>query len=101
MTSKQTSYIDHEVINEHQETIGTVTDVLYDDTDNEPKWLVVKPGVLQAERYVPIERSYETDDGNIVVPFDKKWIKAAPKASDHIMSPDVEHEAAEHYDVET
>lgn len=101
MTKEHTHYIDHEVVNEDLETIGTVTDVLYDDGADEPKWLVVKPGVLQAERYVPIERSYESDDGHIVVPFDKRWIKAAPKAGDHIMSDAVKQAASEHYDVAT
>ncbi len=100
MADEHTNYIHHEVINQNLDTIGTVTDVLYDDDANEPRWLVVKPGILQAERYVPIERSYEDDDGNIVVPFDKRWIKSAPKAGDHILTAEVEEEAAEHYDGE-
>lgn len=100
MSNDRISYIDHEVVNQDQETVGTVTDVLYDDEDREPKWLVVKPGALQSERYVPIERSYASDDGSIVVPFDKKRIKAAPKAGDHVLTADVEQKIAEHYDVE-
>ncbi len=99
MTNETIHYIDHHVINQDEQTIGTVTDVLYDDVTNEPKWLVVKPGMLQAERYVPIESSYTTDNGDVVVPFDKKWIKSAPKAGDHILTADVEVEAKRHYDV--
>ncbi len=99
MPQEHPNYIDHEVINENQETLGTVTDVLYDDGDNEPKWLVVKPGLLQAERFVPIERSYQTEDGSVVVPFDKRWLKAAPKAGNHVLTPDVAAEVAGHYDV--
>lgn len=99
MTNTKISYLDHEVINEDHKTVGKVTDVLYEHADTEPKWLVVKPGLMQAERIVPIERSYVTEDGNIVVPFDKKWIKSGPKAGDHVMTADTEHEAAEHYDV--
>ena len=100
-TEERISYIDHEVTNQEHESIGTVTDVLYDDENNEPKWLVVKPGALQAERIVPIEGSYEDSDGNVVVPFDKKWIKAAPKpGGDHVLSTETEDEASEHYDVD-
>jgi hypothetical protein len=93
------NYVDHRVISEHHETIGTVTDVLYHDDTSEPKWLIVKPGLLQAERYVPLEGSYEAEDGRIVVPFDKRWVKAAPKAGDHVLTADVEADVAYHYDV--
>lgn len=99
--NQRTEYLGHDVINEKSETLGTVTDVLYDNGANEPKWLVVKPGLLQAERIVPIERSYGTDDGHVVVPFEKKWVKSAPKAGDHVLSDDVEAEAAQHYGIRT
>ncbi len=101
MTNEQKSYVGHDMTNQDGDSIGKITDVLYDDDDNEPKWLVVKPGLLQSERYVPIERSYETADGHIVVPFDKKWIQAAPKAGDHVMTAQVAGEAAGHYDLQT
>jgi hypothetical protein len=97
MTSERVHYLDLEVISDGLETIGTVTDVLYNE--DEPKWLVVKPGVLRSERYVPVQGSYETQDGHICVPFDKRWIKSAPKARDHVMSDEVEHRAAAHYQV--
>ncbi len=100
MGHEQTRYVDHVVVNQDLETIGTVTDVLYDDGAGAPKWLIVKPGAFQAERFVPTAGSYTTDDGNIVVPFEKRWVKAAPKAGDHIMTSDVEDEATQHYDVE-
>lgn len=99
MTHHHANFSGHHVTNPHQERIGTVTDVVYDHAGDEPRWLVVKLGLLQAERFVPIEGSYETEDGNIVVPFDKKWIKSAPTARTHVMSKEIEHEAAEHYDM--
>lgn len=99
MSNERKNYIKREVINEDLETVGTVTDVIYGD-EEEPTWLVVKPGPLQAERYVPIEGSYVADDGNVVVPFEKRWIKAAPKAGDHVLTRDVEVQAADHYDVD-
>ena len=98
--SRQTEYVGHDVINDQEQKIGTITDVLFDDTTNQPKWLVVNPGVLQAERIVPIEGSYETADGDVVVPYDKKWIKSGPRAGDHVMTKDVTEEAAGHYDIE-
>lgn len=97
MTNEHRSYVGHGVTTPDRETIGKITDVLYDDGDNEPKWLVVKPGLLQSERYVPIERSSETADGDVVVPFDKKRIQSAPKAGDHVMTTKVSNEAADHY----
>ena len=101
MSDERISYVDHEVVDEQHNTVGKITDVLYDDDETEPKWLVVKPGPLSKERYVPIEGSYESEDGDIVVPFDKKWVKQAPKASgDHVLDHDTEADAAEHYDVE-
>ena len=98
--SRQPEYVGHDVINDQEQKIGTITDVLFDDTTNRPKWLVVNPGVLQAERIVPIEGSYETADGDVVVPYDKKWIKSGPRAGDHVMTKDVTEEAAGHYDIE-
>ncbi len=71
MTKERISYVDHEVVDENHNTVGKVTDVIYGDDETAPQWLVVKPGVLAKERYVPIEGSYESDEGNIVVPFDK------------------------------
>ncbi len=100
MSTEHVSYVGHEVIDDDLNTVGVITDVLYDDGENEPKWLVVKPGLLQSERFVPIEGSYESAAGNVVVPFDKQWVKAAPKASgDHVLTADIEHEAAAHYDL--
>lgn len=102
MTNQRISYLDHEVVDEQHNTVGKVTDVLYDDADVEPEWLVVKPGVMQAERLMPIERSYTTDDGNIVVPFDKRLLKSAPKAGgDHVLTGRDKREAEAHYGVGT
>jgi len=94
------TYVEHEVIDLNDNVIGTVVDVLFNDADGEPEWLVVKPGLLQAERYVPIEGSYPSVEGNIVVPFDKRLVKAAPKAGgDHLITPEVEEELENYYGV--
>ncbi|MEP1124067.1 MAG: PRC-barrel domain-containing protein [Ilumatobacter sp.] len=92
------SYTGHEVIGSDGETVGKVTDVVYDDTTNQPTWLVVKPGFLRAEHYAPVEGSYTTEDGNIVLPFDKQWLKAAPVASgDHVMDSGLQRDLVHHY----
>ncbi len=92
------SYTGHEVIGADGETVGKVTDVVYDDTSNRPTWLIVKPGLLRAEHYVPVEGSYTTEDGDVVLPFDKQWVKSAPTASgDHVMDSGLERELLAHY----
>jgi hypothetical protein len=60
--------------------IGSVIDVVYDRRGVEPEYLIVDPGILRSPRYVPVSGSYDTIDGEIVVAWDKHWIKVAPKA---------------------
>lgn len=98
----EATYTGHEVIDEHGEAVGTVSDVFYDDRTNKPQWLVVDPGVLRKERLVPIDGSYETDEGKLMIPFDKKWIKQAPPVDgDHYPDQATRQHAAQHFDVET
>ncbi len=99
MDTQRPSYVGHDVIDEQRSTIGKVTDVLFDPMSDHPKWLVVNPGILQAERLVPVQGSYDTVAGDIVVPFDRKWVKGAPKAGDHVLTGDIEARAAQHYDL--
>jgi sporulation protein YlmC with PRC-barrel domain len=91
------AYTGHQVVDEHGEHIGHITDVIYDDPTAEvigdplvpptPTWLVVDPGLLRAAHYVPVAGSYRSVNGDIVVPWDKEWIKSAPKArGDHLLS---------------
>lgn len=100
------AYTGHDVVDERQNKIGTIIDVVYDDaTDparagaaDEPTWLVVDPGLLQAAHYVPVAGSYRSDDGVVVVPWDKAWVKSAPKAKrDHVPSHDARTELRAHY----
>lgn len=96
------SYTGHDVIGSDGESIGKVTDVIYDDGSNDPAWLVVKSGLLRSEHYAPVEGSYTTDDGSIVVPFDKQWVKAAPTATGaHVMDSTLQHELTGHYGTPT
>ena len=99
------TYTGHHVIDEHGHDIGRVADVIYtdptttDDGSMVPHWLVVDPGVLRAAHYVPVDGSYVTEDGQVVVPWDKNWIKSAPKANgDHVLTNDQITELEQHYE---
>ena len=96
---KSETYTGHDVIDQTGEHLGQVTDVIYEATDETtPAWLVVKPGVMRAAHYVPVEGSYTTDEGNLVIPFDKQWLKSAPKATgDHVIDAETRAELISHY----
>ncbi|MGZ8765301.1 MAG: PRC-barrel domain-containing protein [Acidimicrobiia bacterium] len=94
------AYVGLDVQDENGETIGSVSDVVYDESTQQPQWLVVNPGTLRADHFVPAEGSYTTDDGNLVVAYTKQMVKDAPKASgDHVITHDVDHELREYYTV--
>ncbi|MDQ1425438.1 MAG: hypothetical protein QOD72_2936 [Acidimicrobiaceae bacterium] len=92
---------DRKVIDDHFETVGTVTDVLYDSEQAmEPRWAIVKTGMIAGERPAPLEGAYVADSGDLVVPFDRTTIKHAPKIPrDHVLTRQDEVEIAEYYDV--
>lgn len=98
------TYTGHDVVDEHGNGVGRVVDVIYtdparsDDGSMVPNWLVVDPGPLRAAHYVPINGSYVTGTGQVVVPWDKRWIKSAPKANgDHLLTDDQVAELEQHY----
>lgn len=87
-----------QVIDPKGQPVGKVKDVVYDGSDNAPTWLVVKPGLLQAEHYVPVRGAYRTDTDNVVVPFDRQMVKSAPKAaSDHVVTSEQRALLVQHY----
>ncbi len=96
---KSERYTGHEVIDPNGNKLGEVSDVIYDDDSDEPTWIVIKPGALRAEHYAPIEGSYTTDEGRVVIPFEKSWLKKAPKATgDHVLDAETERELEKHYE---
>jgi len=107
MTGHSTSrptYTGHHVLDERGDDIGRVVDVIYTDPDTSddgsmiPHWLVVNPGLLRASHYVPIEGSYISDDGAVVIPWDKRRVKSAPKATgEHLLSHFQISELERHY----
>ncbi len=81
-----TTYTGHRVVDQHGDSVGTVSDVFYDDARNEPTWLVIDPGLLRKERLIPVDGTYSSDDGTIIVPYDRTSIRHAP-AVDHAHAP--------------
>ena len=89
----------HPVFDQHHDKVGTVSDVVYDDT-GEPKWAIVDPGPLRPEKFVPVEGAYTTNEGDFVLPYDKSQVKSSPKASrDHVLDPEAERELTRHYEL--
>lgn len=97
-TEPHTDFAGHPVIDEHGARLGAVTDVVYDVADRAPEYLVVDPGVFRKPHYVPVEGSYRSVDGDIVVPWAKSWFKLAPAASSsHVLSSSDRHVLEAHY----
>lgn len=100
-------FVGHAVVDEHDQRIGTVVDVAYDDAprgagspSESPSWLVVDPGRFRAPHWVPVAGSYRSSAGSIVVPWDRELVKHAPKATDdHLMTPTLERQLAAHYEL--
>ena len=89
----------HAVLDDHHMKVGTVSDVVYDDAGT-PRWAVVNPGPLRSEKFVPVEGSYMTESGEIVIPYGKDQVKSAPKAPrDHVLDSRTERTLEGHYEV--
>jgi hypothetical protein len=90
------AYRGHRVVDDHHRPIGKVTDVIYDEAGI-AKWAVVSPGVFRAEHFLPLDNTYLSLEGNLVVRFDRRTVSRSPKAErDHVLSPITER-ALEHY----
>jgi hypothetical protein len=90
----------HPVVDTRMAPIGKVTDVLYDQTEMQPRWAIVKVGMLGGEHFVPLHDAYVDGEGRVVIPFDKVSVKRAPKVnSDHVLTPDAERELRDYYGI--
>ena len=91
-------YTGRRVFDAHGLTLGTVTDVVYADGEYEPQYLVVDPGMLRRSHYVPTAGAARTDDGDIVVAWDREWVRLSPPASGRpTLSGRRRHDLAVHY----
>ncbi len=86
------------LVDENGAEVGQVKDVIYDSTETEPAWLVVKAGLLRGEHVVPADGAWQKDEGQVVVPFPAEVIKAAPKAGKHhVITKEQQAQLVEHY----
>jgi hypothetical protein len=61
-------------------TIGTATDVIFDDIDLQPRWLVVRYGSLRHHHTaIPYDRTYVSDDGSVVAEPGREIVMHAPR----------------------
>lgn len=90
---------DREVIDRAGEKVGKVTDVIFDEAELErPAWLVVNPGLLKAEHYVPAVGAVPEGDDRVVIPYDVDLVKSSPKATnDHTMTNVIREVLRDHY----
>ena len=95
--SHEPTFVGSTVLDERGETIGTVRDVVFEEANITPTWLVVKPGTFRAEHYVPARDAYRTVDDDVVVPYDKDTVIHAPKARGHVVSHENREKLLEHY----
>ena len=88
------------VVDERGAAVGTVTGVVREDGRGEPEWLIVDSRWRRSERYVPVAGSWPSSNGDLVIPFDRSWVAAAPRT--RAGRADVDHRLrrrlAAHYD---
>jgi hypothetical protein len=97
--SSTIQYRGSDVLDPEQRLIGTIDDVVYDDQGH-PMWAVVQLGLMKSAHYVPVASGYLAETGKFVVPYDKRTVKAAPKARrDHVLDRSVETQLIRHYEL--
>ena len=98
MSTRNAWFSDRVVVDSTGEKLGKVSDVLFDDIEDNPSWLVVNPGLFKAEHYVPAEGAYLDDEDHVVIPYDADTVLSSPKAtSDHVVSTAARAVLRDHY----
>lgn len=93
------SYRGHDVVDPAHRLIGTISDVVYDE-GGDPQWAVVDLGMLRSSHYLPVAAGYMSENAEFVVPYDKKVVKAAPRADrSHVVDATVSRELERHYEL--
>lgn len=91
-------YSERRVIDDKGNALGRVSDVIFEGTDPKPTWMVVKPGLFRAARYVPVRGSYATVTNKLVVPFSQRAISSSPRASgSHVLTSRERALLSQHY----
>ncbi|MFX0540023.1 PRC-barrel domain-containing protein [Ornithinimicrobium sp. Y1847] len=69
---------DAEVVDRSGDKVGGVRQIFLDDNTGEPAWATVRTGFFgMKETFVPLDQA-DLSNGQIVVPFEKDFIKDAP-----------------------
>jgi sporulation protein YlmC with PRC-barrel domain len=91
------------VIDRQGHKIGKVVDVFHDLISGDAEWIAVKTGPLNSHHpFVPVQGTYRSDNGDLVVPFDKTTIAHAPYKDTGVAPTRREAEdLARHYELET
>ncbi len=87
----------HTALDQDGMEVGLVVDVLF-DSDGEPRWAVVDPGLFHRAHYAPLSGAYAANDGGIVLPVSKEVLAHAPTAKrDHALTRELENELRSYY----
>jgi uncharacterized protein YrrD len=89
------------VIDTEGAAIGTATDVIFDDVDLQPRWLVVRYGGLRHHHTaVPFDRTYVAEDGAVVAEPGREVVLHAPRVGKGApLSPEEESELEAYFHV--
>jgi sporulation protein YlmC with PRC-barrel domain len=89
------------VVDNRGNVIGRVSDALFDGVADRPTWLVIKPGFMRSEHYVPTRDAYRTDDDHVVVPYSRDLVTSSPKANrDHVITPEERALQAQYFELD-
>jgi hypothetical protein len=78
--------------------IGKITDVIYDHRTLEPRWFVVKVGLLKGHHLVPVG-SVSMSGSEVAVPYDKELVQTAPKPEGPVATETEQEALVAHYSV--
>lgn len=96
-----TTYTGSTVTDQQGNVLGKVNDVVFESNNTDPTWMVVKPGFLRAERFVPTRGAYRVDSGTLAVPYSRHQVGSAPKAGDgHVVDSRTRADLVQHFGIE-
>ena len=89
-----------ELVDRHGDKVGTVEELYLDQQTDEPEWAAVRTGLFGTKlSFVPIQNA-EPSRGKVRVPFEKDWVKEAPRIDpEGELSQQEEAALYEHYDM--
>ena len=99
-TQGQTPHlVGRELLDLNNEKIGTVADFCCDNVTTEPKWVIVKMGLLGRKKVVVPAKAIRSRGDELSVTFTKERVKNAPEpTSDGVVAEAEEQELHRYYD---